>query len=312
MSISKLLAQKHEAKQQANEARQERSIHRNIFQSGSNNYIQIELDSIDANPYQPRSEFDQVKLEELANSISELGLLQPIIVRPAKTAHNRYEIVAGERRFRAHQLLEKTHIDCIITDINDDNNALLALAENLTREDLSDYEVAKAILTFEQNFPNRKNFAQILGISRQALYRYLSYAKLPTIIIKQLEKTPSLIAAPLAENLAQFIKEYKEEAGEGGDDNLNTALELALVELLQKTIKQSEFVATTKKLLSSKPVKTSEPKTLRIFEVNGKKVSSVKVNHKKAVIQINSEFVLGKEEEILKFIEGLIGGQENK
>ncbi|MDI4498986.1 hypothetical protein E6P70_10245 [Moraxella nonliquefaciens] len=204
--------------------------------------MQIELNSIDANPYQPRSEFDQVKLEELAHSISELGLL------------------------------EKTHIDCIITNIDDDSNALLALAENLTREDLSDYEVAKAILTFEQNFPNRKNFAQILGISRQALYRYLSYAKLPNIIIKQLEKTPSLISAPLAENLAQFIKEYKEKVGRGGDESLNTALELALVELLQKNIKQNELIATTKKLLNNKPAKTSEPKTLRIFEVNGKKV----------------------------------------
>lgn len=141
--------------------------------------MQIELDSIDANPYQPRSEFDQVKLEELANSISKL------------------------------ELLEKTHIDCIITNIDDDSNALLALAENLTREDLSDYEVAKAILTFEQNFPNRKNFAQILGISRQALYRYLSYAKLPNIIIKQLEKTPSLISAPWQKILLNLSKNTK-------------------------------------------------------------------------------------------------------
>lgn len=69
--------------------------------------------------------------------------------------------------------------------------------------------IAKTILTFEQNFPNRKNFTQILGISRQALYRYLSYAKLPNIIIKQLEKTPSLISAPWQKILLNLSKNTK-------------------------------------------------------------------------------------------------------
>lgn len=308
MSISKRLAQKHQAKQQ-NEVHQERTTHRNIFQSSSNNYVQIELDSIDVNPHQPRSEFDQSKLEELAYSINELGLLQPIVVRPAKTGHHRYEIVAGERRFRACQILGRSHIDCIIMHVDDDNNALLALAENLTREDLSDYEVAKAILVFEKNFPNRKNFAQILGISRQTLYRYLAYGKLPIVVVKYLEATPSLISAPSAENLVQLIKEYQDEVSA---DQLNLILELTLDALLRKSIKQSELIAIIRRSLEDDlPNKTPEPKTLRIFEVDGKKVSSIKINDKKAVIQINSEFVAGKEEEILKFVEGLIGRQQD-
>lgn len=95
-------------------------------------------------------------------------------------------------------------------------------------------------------------------------------------------------------------------------DQLNLILELTLDALLRKSIKQSELITIIRRSLEDDlPNKTPEPKTLRIFEVNGKKVSSIKINDKKAVIQINSEFVAGKEEEILKFVEGLISRQQD-
>ena len=136
------------------------------YQSGK--IEKIPVDKIKPNNAQPRLEFTDESLDKLADSINELGLLQPISVQKKGDFYN---IVAGERRFRAVKKLGKQFIDCIIITVTNENNALLALAENLSRENLSDYEIAKAIISFKSNFPSKTEYAKALGISRQKLYK---------------------------------------------------------------------------------------------------------------------------------------------
>ena len=102
----------------------------------------IQIERIVPNRYQPRQVFDSSKITELAESIDEHGLLQPIVVRPIE--ENMYEIIAGERRFRALQSLHKSQADVIIRHMNDEETAVVALIENIQRENLSAVEEAEA------------------------------------------------------------------------------------------------------------------------------------------------------------------------
>ena len=104
--------------------------------------LNISLARIKPNPYQPRKHFDTVEVEELANSIRQYGILQPIIVRRTRTGE--YELIAGERRFRASAMLRLDTIPAIVRDISDDDSAVVALIENLQRSDLSFFEEAES------------------------------------------------------------------------------------------------------------------------------------------------------------------------
>ena len=108
---------------------------------GSSNLNEVEISLIDPNPNQPRREFDQEALQELANSIRELGIIQPITLR--KVA-NRYQIIAGERRWRASQLAGLQKIPAYIVSVEDQGVMEMALVENIQREDLNAIEIALA------------------------------------------------------------------------------------------------------------------------------------------------------------------------
>ena len=103
--------------------------------------VLINVDQIQANPYQPRSYFDEDKLNELAASIAENGLIQPIVVR---SADDHYEIIAGERRYKACQKLGWWQIPCVVMSATEQEMAKLALIENVQRDDLSPIEEANA------------------------------------------------------------------------------------------------------------------------------------------------------------------------
>ncbi|STY86519.1 Nucleoid occlusion protein [Moraxella ovis] len=118
-----------------------------------------------------------------------------------------YFIVAGERRYRAFQSLGEQFTDCIIK-VNDAENATLALTENLSREDLIDYEVAKAILVVESKWDNKTMLAEYLGISRSILYRYLSYRKLPNSVLEMLDEDPTLLSAKTSEEVIKVAKDH--------------------------------------------------------------------------------------------------------
>ncbi len=102
--------------------------------------LDISLDSIDGNPFQPRSHFDEQALEELAGSIRKLGIVQPLTVR--ETGNGRYQLIAGERRLRAARLAGLTHVPAYIRTADDQAMLELALVENIQREDLDAIEVA--------------------------------------------------------------------------------------------------------------------------------------------------------------------------
>ncbi|SMG61205.1 ParB/RepB/Spo0J family partition protein [Paraburkholderia susongensis] len=176
---------------------------------------EVPVTNIVPNPWQPRQLFNEVKLAQLAESIREAGLVQPIVVRRA--AHG-YQIVAGERRWRAHKMIGKETIKVVIIDLSDEEMAMLALVENVAREDLSDYEVSRSIRRTEKEFPNRKRMAEALGVSRSELYRYLAFADLPDFVIKDLDVQPRLIGAHAAEDVVSALRDKNARAFEVARD----------------------------------------------------------------------------------------------
>ncbi|RXZ36066.1 ParB/RepB/Spo0J family partition protein [Oxalobacteraceae bacterium CAVE-383] len=115
---------------------------------------EMALDALQAGKYQPRTRMDEGALNELADSIREQGVLQPILVRPvaAHNGHARYEIIAGERRFRAAKLAGLDTVPVIVTEADDKRTAAIALIENLQREDLNPLEEAQGIHRLLQEF----------------------------------------------------------------------------------------------------------------------------------------------------------------
>ena len=109
----------------------------------------IKIHDIMPNVNQPRKTFDEEKIEELANSIKEHGIIQPIVVRKHK---NGYEIVAGERRWRAAMKAELAVVPCLIRELNDEQNMLIAIIENMQREDLNPIEEAEGLQQMMGNF----------------------------------------------------------------------------------------------------------------------------------------------------------------
>ena len=109
---------------------------------GSSTINEVAINEIEANPNQPRREFDPVALQELADSITQIGIIQPITLR--QMPGGKYQIVAGERRWRASQLAGLTTIPAYIRTIADENVMEMALVENIQREDLNDIEIALA------------------------------------------------------------------------------------------------------------------------------------------------------------------------
>ena len=107
-----------------------------------NKVIEIEITKIIPNRHQPRTEFERSDISSLADSISQNGILQPLTVRKIGDT---YELIAGERRLRAAKLCGYTAVPCIVLDISDRNSAILALVENIQRQDLSFFDEAIAI-----------------------------------------------------------------------------------------------------------------------------------------------------------------------
>jgi ParB family chromosome partitioning protein len=114
---------------------------KNEREAGQRNIIYVNIDNVRPNPYQPRKQFNKSSLEELCESIKQYGVLQPINVR--RLSNNTYELVAGERRLRASRMAGLTEIPAILNDVDDNNSAVIALIENLQREDLNYMEEAE-------------------------------------------------------------------------------------------------------------------------------------------------------------------------
>ena len=149
---------------------------------GSSSINEIEISSIQVNPDQPRREFDETALQELANSISEIGIVTPITLQ--KLGNDRYQIIAGERRWRASQIAGKTTIPAYIKeDVSDKSVMEMALVENIQREDLNPIEVALAYQKMiEQYDMTQDRLSERVGKSRPAIANSLRLLKLPAPI----------------------------------------------------------------------------------------------------------------------------------
>lgn len=141
--------------------------------------LEIPLNELRPNPYQPRKTFDEASLQELANSIQQSGVFQPIIIR--KSAVKGYEIIAGERRFRASKLADKETVPAIVREFDEEAMMQVAVLENLQREDLNPLEEAEAYDMLMKNLKlTQVEVAERLGKSRPYIANYLRLLTLPT------------------------------------------------------------------------------------------------------------------------------------
>ncbi|QLK86923.1 ParB/RepB/Spo0J family partition protein [Staphylococcus sp. 17KM0847] len=145
----------------------------------------IKIERIVPNRYQPRQTFDTALIEELAESIRTHGLLQPIVVRPIE--ENMYEIIAGERRFRALQMNQMTEVEVLVRHLDDEETAVVALIENIQRENLSAVEEAEAykkLLAFEGI--TQSELAKSVGKSQSFIANKLRLLKLTPVVLQAL------------------------------------------------------------------------------------------------------------------------------
>ncbi|EOT39184.1 ParB/RepB/Spo0J family partition protein [Enterococcus columbae] len=143
--------------------------------------LELGLNELRPNPYQPRKTFDEHSLKELANSIERSGVFQPIIVRRSQVKG--YEIIAGERRFRASKLAGKTTIPAIIREFDEEMMMQIAVLENLQREDLNPLEEAEAYDMLMKNLDlTQAEVAERLGKSRPYIANYLRLLSLPKLV----------------------------------------------------------------------------------------------------------------------------------
>lgn len=241
---------------------------------------ELQLDEIRPNPYQPRKNFDEENLKDLSDSIRKNGVFQPIIVR--KSSVMGYEIIAGERRFRASKLAGKDSIPAIVRAIDDEQMMEVAVLENLQREDLSPLEEAEAYSTLMKNLKiTQSELSERLGKSRPYIANYLRLLDLPR-------------------EVKAFVQDGKLSMGQA-----RTLLALKdkdkLVELAKRTVKENYTVRQLEQIVNDmngkKKVKKDRKKKLspyllqsqdRLQEKFGTKVA-IKANEKtgKGKIEIN-------------------------
>lgn len=148
---------------------------------------ELPIDLIKPNPFQPRKEFEPLELEELAASIREKGVMQPIMVRPRPDGS--YELIAGERRLRACKLAGLAQIPVVIRDVDDTESLELALIENIQREDLNPVEEARAYQQLLSQFSlSQEEMAQKVGKDRSSVANTLRLLKLPAPVLEMVEK----------------------------------------------------------------------------------------------------------------------------
>lgn len=225
---------------------------------GSSTINEIPLTQIEANPNQPRREFDPVALQELANSIREIGIIQPITLR--QVDENRFQIIAGERRWRASQIAGLTAIPAYIRTIKDENVMEMALVENIQREDLNAIEIA---LAYEHLLSStgmtQEKVSERVGKSRTAIANYLRLLKLPAQVqmaLQNKEIDMGHARALLAiDSPSQQVKLFKEIQKNG--------YSVRKVEEMVQKLKNGEDIVSGKKKIASRQQVSEEFSALK-------------------------------------------------
>ena len=183
---------------------------------GSSTINEIPIDQIEANPNQPRREFEETALHELAQSISEIGIVVPITLR--QMGEHKYQIIAGERRWRASQIAGLTSLPAYIRTIKDEEVMEMAMVENIQREDLNDIEIALAYEhLLETSGMTQEKMSKRVGKSRTAVTNYLRLLKLPAQVQMALQnKTISMGHARSTDQVVQGNPEERLFRSSGG------------------------------------------------------------------------------------------------
>lgn len=266
--------------------------------------VSLRTDELRPNPYQPRREFDEDKLQELVESIREHGVLQPIVVR--KSAGLGYEIIAGERRFRAVRRLGMPTIPGVVRDISDRQAMEIALIENLQREDLNPIEIAEAYAKFMELFGlTQEQLAARVGQSRSHVANLLRLLSLPEDIRVDVSRgtltmghARALLGSPDERTMRNLARRISEEG-------LNVRDIEALVQsknrVSRETSDSHSVSHSTEKVQAPKPDPTLRDYEERFREFLG---TSVRIHNGKRRGKIEIEyFSLDDLERILHFFQ---------
>lgn len=168
----------------------------------------IEINAISPSPYQPRIVFDNGTIEELANSIALLGLVRPLLVRPLGAG--KYELVGGERRWRAHQFLNRKTAQCVVREMDDKTAQMLALTDN-EQESLSDFERGLGFWKLGESGEesSRRAIARRLGIPHTVVIRCMQFMSLPEWAIELLKEKPSTITLNYVNKFVRLCEEHE-------------------------------------------------------------------------------------------------------
>ncbi len=213
--------------------------------NSNENIKELEISTIKTNPFQPRKYFDPIQLEELAKSIKQYGVIQPIIVRKLD---NNYELVAGERRLRASLSIGLKTIPAIIRELSNKEIAEIAMIENLQREDLNFFEEAEGYRSLIDEFSlTQEEVAKKVGKSQSTIANKLRLLKLPDIVKENI--TTEFITERHARALLKLnnVDMQMEVLKEIYEKELNVRETDKLVEEYMNSTKQSEEEATKKK-----------------------------------------------------------------
>lgn len=289
------------ARKLAENSRRHAAAHQEVDIELGRRYEKIGVDLIEPNPYQPRQLFPDTELESLARSIQEAGLLQPISVR--SLPDGRFQLIAGERRLRACKLLGRSTIESLIFPMDDGEMAVLALAENMDRADLSDFEIGQALRQIENLFPTKKKLAETLGLNREDMYRFFAFEALPREILTQLSEHPRLLARAAAVALRRLLQ------GEQGEQAREQLLTL-WPRLVCGELDQTRLVQLIEQRLQEKTKNPPPRPQADLFDKDGKTVGSIVRAPKKLTITLKASALLPEQEaNLIRFLEQLLSEQ---
>lgn len=196
---------------------------------------EVAISLIDVNPNQPRKNFDPEKLQELAESIRQHGVIQPLVLKPEK---DRYLIIAGERRYRAARMAGLKQVPAVVKEVSARELLQLSIIENVQREDLNPLEEAEAIADLMEQFSlHQEQAAEILGRSRSAVANSLRLMNLPKKV------KPLVVEGKLSAGHARALLAIKDK----------TLLEKAAAHVAEQQLSVRETEQYVKKLMTERP-----------------------------------------------------------
>ena len=247
--------------------------------------VEISLSDLRANPYQPRKNFDEESLEELAASIKEHGVFQPIIV---KKSIKGYDIIAGERRYRASKMAGLTTIPAIIKDFTDEEMMQIALLENLQRENLTAIEEAKAYKKIIETMNiTQDELAKKVGKSRSHITNILGLLKLPTSV------QDMVLYNQLSMGHARVLSKLEDP-----EKQEDLAIKVINEDLSVRTLESMIYDNNTTKVVKEKKEKDTQYKYVEDY-LKEKLGTTVKVSNDKLTIKFSSVHDLNRILEIM-------------